>query len=269
MKRMRGATPARRDRWVEKWRRADAEGRYEPFLNTQDVRSNGTRGRIPSLLCPGRIYHLMSHSESLYVCRLERDPRVVAIREQYPLLPVVVTVDIADRLEIRHPRYPASSTYIVMTSDFLVDRVDGGQEVHSVKAAYALEKPRTREKLLVEETYWRDRGIGWRLITDLEIRTQENGTLLLLHGFAQLRQELVPHRDAWLWELGCAIDSRPYLRVAELIDRACEQTGLEYRDGVHILYHALWWRLADMAFEHPLRLEHSAEELELVVHACG
>ena len=52
-----------------------------------------------------------------------------------------------------------------MTSDFLVDYLDGRQVVYSVKRSHSdIEEPRTKEKLLIEKVYWNQRGIDFVMI---------------------------------------------------------------------------------------------------------
>lgn len=51
---------------------------------------------------------------------LEIEDDVIDIREQYPLLPIEDTLEIANELGIEHPRHPQTEKAIVMITDFLI-----------------------------------------------------------------------------------------------------------------------------------------------------
>lgn len=267
MKKTKGATPKLRDKWIREWLRRLEEGRYEPFLRTEDVRSSGNRARVPGIKSPGRVHHCMSYGETLCLCWLEWDNSVTGIWEQYALLPVTETVAIARELGVRHPRYPNSRTDLVMTSDFLVERSGGAQCVYSVKAAGALDDQRTREKLRIEQIYWERRGVDWILVTDAELRKQANENALLLHGFAMLDADLLQRRAEWLHALSEDLSEHREDRLASVVERTSQRLGLDYADSVHILYHAIWHRLVCIDLDQPVRLEYSANQLGVKVDA--
>lgn len=51
---------------------------------------------------------------------LEITDDVIDIREQYPLLPLKDTLEIANELGIEQPKHPQTKEPIVMTTDFLI-----------------------------------------------------------------------------------------------------------------------------------------------------
>jgi hypothetical protein len=100
---------------------------------------------------------------------------VVDIREQFPLFPESATQDIAAFLGIRHPSYPCSHMPIVMTTDFLLTRIDEAGKrflmAFSIKSADELRggsRKSVLAKLEVERRYWLGRGIPWHLFTSDE-----------------------------------------------------------------------------------------------------
>ena len=144
---------------------------YLPWLTVQDgpslgflVRSRGWK--------TARVHHFMSKLEYSYFCLLEWAPTVVDIREQYPLLPLERTLEIADRLRIKHPVHPRTKQPIVMTTDFLVDIKTDEWIVNwarTVKPSEKLASARVIEKFEIERTYWSEQGIDWGIVTEREI----------------------------------------------------------------------------------------------------
>jgi len=147
---------------------------YKPWI---DVRCFSSRGRMSRRLgvTTGRVHHLFSDNESCFFLLADYAADVVDIREQFPLFPESETQRIASSLGIRHPSYPRSRTLIVMTTDFLLTRIDkAGKQflvAFSIKSADDL-RGRSRKsvltKLEIERRYWLVRGIPWYLFTNAE-----------------------------------------------------------------------------------------------------
>jgi hypothetical protein len=98
--------------------------------------------------------------------------RVVDIREQYPLLELEETLEIAAQLGVAHPTDPKSKKPCVVTTDFLVNIAEGAREIEvaiAVKTSADLASPRTLEKLEIERIYWTARKIDWRILTEKEL----------------------------------------------------------------------------------------------------
>jgi len=144
---------------------------YVPWLRVQDGPSISNLVR-----CLGwktdRVHHFLSKLEYQYFCILDWSPAILDIREQYPLLPIEHTLEIADRLRIKHPTHPKTKYPIVMTSDFLVDVMGDGrrvQKVRTVKPSNKLDSKRVIEKFEIERTYWTEQGIDWGIVTEHEV----------------------------------------------------------------------------------------------------
>ncbi|PLX85591.1 MAG: heteromeric transposase endonuclease subunit TnsA [Desulfuromonas sp.] len=157
---------------------------YLPYLRVQDVPSLGFVTRAKGWKT-GRVHHLMSNHEFNYFLLLEWSGNVVDIREQYPLLPIESTIEIADRLGIKHPADPRTKQPVVMTTDFVVDlEADSGlvQLARAIKPAADLAGKRTVEKLEIERTFWAERKIDWGLVTDRQIPKVLASNLRSLHA---------------------------------------------------------------------------------------
>jgi hypothetical protein len=111
---------------------------------------------------------------------------VTDIREQYPLLPLDETLDIARSCGFTHPTAPRTNQPIVMTTDFLVtvDQSLGVTEVaRTVKPSLKLQEKRILEKFEIERRYWENRNISWGIVTEHEIPSQLTKNVKWLHPF--------------------------------------------------------------------------------------
>lgn len=162
----------RRNFWSEKiYRRYLREGRgtgdlanYNPWLHTRDFPSQGKVTRIKGVVT-GRIHHLLSRLELLCFLYLESLPYINDIKEQFPLK-LSETQLIAAALKIKHPEingYP-----YVMTSDFYYCQ-NGQWHAIQVKKFSTLENKRVKEKLKIEESYWNNQKVDFKILTEKEL----------------------------------------------------------------------------------------------------
>jgi hypothetical protein len=179
---------------------------YRPWLTIRDTGQLGVAGRRRDRW-GYRECHVLSVGELRVLRVLEFDPRVVQIREQFPLLPIEATQQIAAELGYKHPKF--AGTPIVMTTDFLVDRVDeSGRSEHvaiAVKQESAKEDLRVMEKLLIEERYWLSRNppVPWELWTEKDLNPEFNANLWALDPYRdpQSFRPADPKRDSLLQTL--------------------------------------------------------------------
>lgn len=163
---------------------------YKPWLIAQSFSSLGYTTRVQGWKT-GREHHLMSDLELNCFFTFDFSPRVLDVREQFPLLPVDETLAIADALGIRHPVDLKTKRPIVLTTDFLVTIRAEPRDVdvaRTVKPASALQSVRTLEKLQIERSYWKTRNIEWAIITDLEIPQTLVRNLRWLHPYVEMPQ---------------------------------------------------------------------------------
>lgn len=168
-----------RAKWTcDRYHRLISQGRgqgigkdYKPWLTIHDLASKGVVSRV-SGRTTGRIHHFLSKNETAFFYILDASDKTLDIREQYPLLPVTETVEIAETLGYCHPRDTVTRYPYVMTTDFLI--TTGHRDVaRSVKLSGELEKTRVLEKLEIERLYWKRRGVDWRIVTEKEINYQK------------------------------------------------------------------------------------------------
>jgi len=151
---------------------------YKPFFKARDVPSQGECREVRGVIT-GRIHHLLSKLEYFVFILAERIDSVADLREQYALLPVEETIEIAKKLGIRYPTIPYSGAPCVMTTDLVISTVnnDGMNLIPvSVKPSSKIidstnEKNNCQinkrlQKLAIEKVYWESRGWDWKLITE-------------------------------------------------------------------------------------------------------
>ena len=134
---------------------------YKPWIQPRELKSLSTTSAYydPRI---GRQISLLSEGEKMVYLTLSWRDDVAEIREQFPLA-LRETLSIAGQYGIKHPM--SRGKYIVMTSDFLVDFIDGKQTVFSVKASKEnISDPRTAEKLFIEKTYWKNKGVDFVMV---------------------------------------------------------------------------------------------------------
>lgn len=161
---------------------------YKPWLVIQDVSSLGRSTRLRGIKIP-RQYEFLSDLERNYFYLLEYSDLVVDIREQFPLLPLEETQIIAEELGIKHPTHPQTKEPIVMTTDFVVTKMEQGKPVNlarTLKYKDDLMDKRIIEKFEIEREYWERKGIDWGIVTELEVPKEMAMNISFAHSYADL-----------------------------------------------------------------------------------
>lgn len=159
---------------------------YTPYIHATDFPSKGQITRVRGLT-DGRIHHLLSREEQDMFLILDYDPEVTEIREQYPLN-VWDTERIAAMLHIDYPM--ADNWPVTMTTDFYYCRA-GAWHAIAVKTENQLGNQRTKDKLKIEEEYWKAKNTPWELRTEKNInRTRAENIRWLIGG--ESIEKLIP-----------------------------------------------------------------------------
>ncbi|WP_436322905.1 TnsA endonuclease N-terminal domain-containing protein [Vibrio cidicii] len=138
---------------------------YTPWIRVQDVKSHGHSGKIEGIKS-GRPHHALSEQESCFFYLAEFSDSVIDIREQFPLLPLTLSLKISKLLDVEHPKHPTTKDPIIMTTDFLLTCSDGTRiwyEAVTVKPSEKLSDKRTAEKLDIERVWWELLGIPFHV----------------------------------------------------------------------------------------------------------
>ncbi len=99
---------------------------YKPWLTVRDFPSLGRVHRVWGCKT-GRIHHLFSDLELKVFLHFLWPKSIQDQREQFPLLPLEETIEIAKEMGVRHPTDPRTKHPIVMTTDMVLT-VDHGLE---------------------------------------------------------------------------------------------------------------------------------------------
>ncbi|MFS0599481.1 TnsA endonuclease N-terminal domain-containing protein [Peribacillus frigoritolerans] len=156
---------------------------YTPWIHIKDVPSEG-KGNRPLGWKTNRTHQFLSNLEFYVFLAYEWSDNIVDIREQFPL-DRNKTVELAEKLSIKHSVYLGTDVNIVMTTDFLLTvKTESGnkQIVRSVKPADKMSDRRTIEKLQLEKAYWEKQGVDWRIITEKDIDEKFSKNMLWLHN---------------------------------------------------------------------------------------
>ena len=133
--------------------RGTGEGKdYKTWTLPREFNSRGTCSLYPDWKT-GRSISCLSQTERYVFVKLRWNDDVLEIREQFPLLPLSKTTEIAKRLGVR----PMNNGRSVMTTDFLVFFKDGTRKAVNVKASENDYKDkRNMESARIEQVYWQE-----------------------------------------------------------------------------------------------------------------
>lgn len=197
-----------------------------------------------------RCHHLLSNAERDYFIILEREPAIIDIREQFPLLTQADTQAVASSLNYRHPVYPGTQVPVVMTTDFLITFIDSTGEVklaaRSVKYRKEFEdadikvKNRIAEKLAIEERYWKMRNVEWKLILHENLSQNKIANLGILRTYASIHPSLPTEKN-----VGRLLEFIEKSKPAEislkiLLKEASKAVFIDYMGTKALFHHLLW-----------------------------
>ncbi len=145
---------------------------YKPWFRVQDVQSCGNSAKIRGIKT-NREHHLLSENESCFFYLAEFCDSIIDIREQFPLLPLDLSVKIAKTIGVAHPIVPQTKSLHLMTTDFLLTLSDGlntWYEAVCVKPEDKLKDIRVSEKLDIERIWWELLGVPFHIF----VKTEQN-----------------------------------------------------------------------------------------------
>jgi len=143
---------------------------YKPWIKVHEFGTCGRSHRHTGWKHQ-RVHQFLSDLEFYYFLLMQWEDSVVDIREQYPLLPLEQTILIAKDLGLLH-QPKNSKEKIVLTTDFMLTVKTGTGTIsvaRTIKPDAHLNKPRTVEKFMIEQEFWKLKGIDWGIVTDAEI----------------------------------------------------------------------------------------------------
>ena len=222
--------------------RGQGEGQsYKPWIKIQDFSSKGISSRVFSYKT-NRVHHFLSRNELSFFYLLEWSDNVLDIREQFPLLDMELSMDIAQNAGIRYPRDNISGFPYVLTCDFMIS-TKHGCKARTIKNASELNNKRTLEKLEIERRYWDYHKIDWRIVTEHEIDFHKSKNIQWFYTAAILPEHLADRRyqEAMLERIG----TMSIQQAATWFD---ERYGFPDGSGLCLIKHLMWHK----AFEYEI-----------------
>lgn len=216
---------------------------YKPWIRVREVPSHGLSSRILGLKTK-RVHHFLSNLERDYFFILDLSVPVIDIREQYPLLPLDSTLELARRCKFRHPMNPKKREIVVMTTDFVITvAAENGpiEYARTVKPFKQLQQKRVREKLEIERRYWEEQNILWGVVTEREIHPVVARNASFLRRYVDLTYRLSLHPTR-LHEVAVVLTAKVKEGQDSLwvIAHACDrQFELQPGSALVIAYHLL------------------------------
>lgn len=157
------------ERQIKEGRGQGAGADYLSWIHVRDFSSQGKVSRFKSWKS-GRTIQCLSGLETAFAYLLEWSDDVVDYYEQFPLLPLQETLELAERLRVRVPVDNGEPR--VRTTDFVIDvKVDGElvRQARSIKPAKDLSSRAKVLALELERQFWSVRAIDWAIVTEQEI----------------------------------------------------------------------------------------------------
>lgn len=225
------------ERRIKEGRGTGTGSDYKPWLNIQDVPSNGQANRKASWTV-GREHQLMSQLELSYLFIFDWHPAVIDIREQYPLLPLEDTLAIAEEHRITHPKDTQTKEDTVVTTDFVLTLIDNNRLVQravAVKEVQELQDPRVIEKLEIERLYWQSSRVQWCIGTERNLNRVFVENVKLLHDYQQ-----IPILEA-LEDIAIELTKSAFqpIALAALTAQCDRRLGLDRGTSLSIAYHLI------------------------------
>jgi hypothetical protein len=176
-------------------------------------------------------------------------PRITDIREQFPLLPLEETLEIAKKIKVKHPTDPATGYPVVMTTDFLL-KLKLWREIifhaRTVKYRKDLDDLRVQEKFKIERIYWRRRDIDWGYVTEDDVPHDLAGNTALIHPFYSL-SDLHPLTEKEVRRISCYLTNRvrrEELPLSDIVSDSDQKFGLppgkSFSIACHLIARMVW-----------------------------
>jgi hypothetical protein len=190
--------------------------------------------------------HLLSSHEFDAFYIFEWSPRVVDIREQYPLLPLKSTLDIAKELGVDHPGIQVDGRPIVMSTDLLITVLTDQGKKHfafTIKEFKELGSERVWQKFEIERRYHKIQGHEWGILTERDIPVD----LVFNLKFLRLKRNLAV--DGITEEVISYVEefTRPLIikgdeGLSTITSRCDRELGLSVSKSLSVVYHLIYNR---------------------------
>ena len=241
---------------------------YQPMIHVQDFPSLGWRHRDRGWKT-GRQHDYVSNHELHYHYTLDWSGKVKDFREQYPLLPIEKTIEIAKQCGIRHPTDRHTGEPVVMTTDFLIvlpAPVGLVMQARTIKPAKYLDMRRIIEKFEIERRYWLSQRVHWAIVTEREINLALANNVKWFHKFLSV-SSLAPLTEEIIREIAILLTQLVTTRkgcISNLALVCDKELGLETGQSLAVARHLIASRQWQVDMTKPIN---PLERIKLLDHS--
>lgn len=205
---------------------------YIPWIWVTDFSPHSLKFRIPGVKIK-RLHHVLSLLEARVFYILEAMHDIIDIREQFPLLPLLETVEIAAENNIRHPK--EKGIPLVRTTDFLVIKKNRTIAI-SVKYKKSL-TPRNLELIEIERQYWKRRGIKFLVILETSITRPQYKNAKRIRAFSSRPPCKITNEDLLN---ALAEQKNPELETKIALKKIALQFNEHFKQVHHLFLHLIF-----------------------------
>ncbi|MDV6374175.1 TnsA endonuclease N-terminal domain-containing protein [Deinococcus arenicola] len=225
---------------------------YVPWLKIHEISSKGQKHQLKGVTT-GRTHHLLSSLEAAYFRLFDWRTNVVDIREQYPMLPIEATLDIANDLGIKHPNMTkVKGKYHVLTADFVLTSTLCGVNYKTIalscKYDQSLVSNATIARQEIEKIYFDKYAIdqqvaSWAIITESSI------PIKLLHNLQLLTPDifhLLSRNDIERVKHFLVNQKSQHVGALRLAELCAEHIKLDQRVALNCLRYLIYYGFFDI-----------------------
>jgi hypothetical protein len=226
---------------------------YQSFLSVRDVPSKGHTHTIQGSKIPRR-FLLLSDFEATHFLLRERDPNVIDIRENFPILDIDWTMEACARLGIRH--HYKNGYPFPCTLDFVISMVgEIPERVETVKVPNDAANEEVRKRLSVEANWCRSRPkVPYVLVdTSAYVSKQLLSTLLFMRAWTLQRYESDGRREA-AFERAYSSAHERNAPLTELMQNVAKTMRIQEHLALDMFRFCAWHDQIPVSLKHPLAM---------------
>lgn len=233
--------------WIEQF----AKGNYNPIVTVWNS-SKGNRRHIMEGVKSGREHHFLSDGEYREGIYRESLPQTRVYFEQFPLWDIERAIRIAHDMGIKYPVDADGEAYILST-DFLCEDINlkTGEiskvarsykpiDSLSIETKHPVSVTRTFQKIELEYRYYKEIGVNFELITNLNISETCATNLKWARKPAFFVHEFIQHEEAFLYSFLNHWQRDPLNILRGNLVRTSENLNISYSDALCLFQWCLW-----------------------------
>jgi hypothetical protein len=196
-----------------------------------------------------REYQLRNNQEYYYFRILDLCPTIVDIREHYPITEIDETLEIANRLGIKHPTKPVSNQPEVLTIEYFITIEEGLRrryEAHLFRNASELEKRSEIELIEIIYQFLQRRNIPLKIATGIDPRSPIIKNLELFQQHYSLANQNLSETDIWNVTNILTSGVVRHQALRSLCSDCDTRLGLEPGKSLAVAYHLMarrYWKV--------------------------